>query len=541
MTMPESSSQGSLGQSDYDIVIRGGRVLDGTGSPWSAADVAIKDGRFAKIGVITSHGKLEIDATGDYVTPGWIDMMDQSGEALKTNGLAEIKILQGVTTAIAGEGGFPVPSSEIEGYFAQLQRQGIALNWGTYYSPAQARREVMGEADGRPTVAQMEAMRRRVEEAMGAGALGLATALIYPPDSFQTTEDLVELVTVAARYGGIYASHVRDEGAELLEALGEAIVIGERAGAQVEIFHFKAAWAPGVGVLMPQAIAQLSAARAHGVNVAANMYPYTAGATQLSITAPNWIFAQGQLAGIDRLRDPETRARAKADVARGSLPGWSNLVFAAGGWHRIVLAEANDEKFRCFEGRNFVEIGAALGEDPADAAWNVVVHAAPKTPYALFFMMDERDIESAIKAPWMAIGSDADANSMAGRTDVVTLLRHPRVYGTFPRVIAEYVRKRGVLSLEDAVRKLTAWPASRMGLYDRGAIREGLRADVTIFNFERLQDTATYAEPTRLPTGIDWVLVNGQIVADHGRCTGARPGLIIRGPGYGVSHLSREG
>ena len=261
----------------YDIVIRGGRVLDGAGNPWVQADVAIKGGRFAKIGKIEGRGAREIDAQGDYVSPGWIDMMDQSGEILLKNGLAENKLREGVTTAIAGEGGTPVPSAQIAEYFEKLETQGISLNFGTYYGSAQARVESMGDVAGRPTARQMDAMKEHVEQAMQAGAMGIATALIYPPDSFQSTDDLVALARVAAHYGGIYASHMRDESANLLQAIGESIEIGERTGIQVEIFHFKGAYAPGWGELVPEAGTLIEAARARGVNIAADMYVYTAG------------------------------------------------------------------------------------------------------------------------------------------------------------------------------------------------------------------------------------------------------------------------
>src|SRR5690349_9603594 len=268
-------------QPEYDVVIRNGRVLDGMGNPWVSADVAIRDGRLAKIGRVEGRGRREIDARGDYVAPGFIDMMDQSGEVLRKNGTAENKLRQGVTTAIAGEGGTPVPSAQIAEYFAQLERQGISLNFGTYYSAAQARVEVMGDRAGAPTREQMEKMKAHVSEAMSAGAQGIATALIYPPDSFQSTDDLVELAQVAAKYGGIYASHMRDESADLLKAIQESIDICERAGIQVEIFHFKAAWRPGWGKLVPEAGALIEHARSRGDNIAADIYVYVAGGTGL--------------------------------------------------------------------------------------------------------------------------------------------------------------------------------------------------------------------------------------------------------------------
>lgn len=515
----------------YDLVIRNGRVLDGTGSPWVKADVAVTGGRFVKIGKVDGAGVREIDAAGDYVTPGWIDLMDQSGGVLPRNGRAENKVFEGVTTAIAGEGGSPVGSAKLDAWFTDLQKSGISLNFGTYYGAGQARVEVMGDAAGQPSPAQMQAMKDHVAEAMRAGAQGVATALIYPPNSFQTTDELVELTKVAGSYGGIYASHMRDESSDLLKAIGESIEIGERTGAQIEIFHFKAAYAPGWGKLTPQAGAMIEAARARGVNIAADMYVYTAGGTGLSITVPNWVYADGAEKGNERLKDPTVRARLKTEVAAGSEPGWSNLVQAAGGWDHVVLANAFNPKWDQYRYQSIAKIAHAVGKDPADTAWDIVLDALPHRAMALFYMMSEPDIETALKWPWMAIGSDAGSSLSPGEIDA-TGLPHPRAYGNFPRVIAEYVKKRHVLTLEDAVRKMTAWPAARMKLYDRGVIREGLKADITIFNYDRIDDRATYQDPMAHPAGIDWVIVNGQVVADHGGHTGAKPGEVLRGPGY---------
>ena len=525
---------------DYDVVVRNGRVLDGLGNPWVYADVAIRDGRIAKMGKVTGHARREIDARGDYVTPGWIDMMDQSGEALRQNGLAENKLQQGVTTAIAGEDGTPVDAGKIGDYFSELERKGISLNFGTYYSSAQARVAVMGRGAGASTAAQIEKMKALVDQAMRAGAVGIATALIYPPDSFQSTEDLIELAKVAAKYDGIYASHMRDESADLLKAIGESIEIGEKAGIQVEIFHFKGAYAPGWGKLVPAAGVLIEGARARGVSIAADMYLYTAGGTGLDITIPNWVFDQGDQEGLRRLKDKKVRERLKRELAAGSLPGWSNLVAASGGWDGVVLANAQSASYDKYRFKSLAAIGRELGRDPADVAWDIVLAANPKRSssrdyraMALFFMMDEKDIETALRFPWMGIGSDAGAALKPGEMDAIGL-PHPRAYGNFPRLIAEYVRKRHVISLEEAVRKLTSWPATRMRLFDRGTLREGQWADVTVFNYERIQDTATYENPMAAPTGIDYVLVNGQVVVDQGKHTGATPGHVLRGPGYGA-------
>ena len=516
----------------YDVVIRNGRLLDGSGNPWIRADVAITGDKFVKIGRIERHGRREIDASGLYVSPGWIDMMDQSGEVLLKNGLAENKLREGVTSAIAGEGGTPVPSARIAAYFQQLQEQGISLNFGSYYGAAQARVEVMGDVAGRPSSVQMDKMKAHVEEAMRAGAMGIATALIYPPDAYQSTGDLIELARVAAAHGGIYASHMRDESAKLLDAINESIEIGAESGIQVEIFHFKAAYAPGFGKLAPAAGKLIEDARARGVNIAADMYVYTAGGTGLDTTVPNWVWEKGKARGLRLLADPKVRARLKKEVAAGSEVGWSNLVEASGGWDHVILANAFDPKLDRYRYKSMAFIGGELHRDPADIAWDIVLHGQPDhRPMALYFMMSEPDIETALRWPWMSIGSDAGANDGPGTMDAIGL-PHPRSYGNFPRVIAEYVRKRPILTLEDAVRKMTSWPAARMRLYNRGVIREGLQADVTIFNYDTIQDTATYENPQSYPTGIDYVLVNGQVVVDQGKHTGIKPGRVLRGAGF---------
>jgi N-acyl-D-amino-acid deacylase len=510
----------------YDIVIRNGRVLDGAGNPWVLADVAIEDGRIALIGQVTGRGEREIDARGRYVSPGFIDMQDQSGEVLLRDGSAENKLRMGVTTLIAGESGTPVEADQLGGYFDQLDRQGLAVNFGTYYAAAQARVRVMGDRAGRPSRRQMARMRDEVETAMRAGAFGISTALIYPPQSFQSTEDLIELARVAARCDGIYATHMRDESADLLEGIAEAVRIGEEAGVRVEIYHLKAAYAPRFGELMPAAVDAINAARARGVDVAANMYPYTAGGTGLAITVPNWVFADGEARGYQRLRDPRVRERLRREVAAGSQPGWSNLVQAAGGWDRIVLANAHSERFSRYEGQSIASIAQQVGGDPADVAWDITLEGLPERVTALFFLMDERDVEYGLRQPWVSIGTDADASE---RNDPnAALMTHPRAYGTFPRVIEEYARRRGVLTLEDAVRKMTSWPASRMGLNDRGVLREGLRADVTIFDYERMDDVASYENSRGAPIGVEYVIVNGQVALDPNGPTPARAGHVLR-------------
>ncbi|NWK95875.1 D-aminoacylase [Sphingobium lactosutens] len=512
---------------DYDIVIRGGRVLDGAGNPWVRADVAIKDGRVARIGQVSGHGAKEIDARGRYVSPGFIDMMDQSGRVLLKNGAAENKLRMGVTTVIAGEGGTPVEAAQIPNYFGQLEKQGISINFGSYYSTTQARMKAMGDGAGNPTEAQMDIMRKEVRTAMEAGAFGVTSALIYPPSSFATTADLIAMAKVSAQCGGFYATHMRDESGDLVKAVNEAIEIGEQSGAKVEIFHLKAAFAPGWGKLMPEAIAAVNAARARGVDVAADLYPYTAGGTGLEIIAPSWVWADGVQKGIERLRDPKLRARMKKEVAAGSMPGWSNLVQASGGFGNVILANGFSQKYAPYHGQSLEKIGVALKRDPADVAWDILLEGLPNRSVALYFMMSEGDIETALRQPWVSIGSDAAASEKLGEMDALGL-PHPRAYGTFPRIIAEYSRRRPVISLEEAVRKMTGWPAQRMGLTDRGLIRDGMRADIVIFDLDRLDDVASWDKPTALPTGIDTVVVNGVVTLEDGKHSGAKAGAVLR-------------
>ena len=513
---------------EYDIVIRNGRVLDGDGNPWIHADVAIKDGRFARIGKISGRGRREIDATGLYVSPGWIDMLDQSGGVLLRDGLAETKLKMGVTTGIGGEGGTVVPADKIPEYFAKLQSQGISVNFGTYYNESQARVEVLQYAARAPNADELTRMQSLMETAMKNGALGMTTALIYPPSSYATTAELTEVAKAAAKYGGIYATHMRGEGAELLESIDEAISIGEKAGLPVEIFHLKAAYQPGWGKLMIEAGKRIEQARARGVDVAADMYLYTAGGTGLEATIPSWAHEGGADALLKRLADPEIRARLKKEIKTGS-PGWWNVVEASGGWDKIVLASSSNEDDAKYAGKNIAEIAKELNKDPTDVAFDIVSRSKTRVG-AIYFMMSDADIETAVKFPWVSLGSDSSA--MIPRPGAPPSLAHPRAYGNFPRLIAHYVRDNHILTLEEAIRKMTSWPATRMRLSNRGSIREGMYADVVVFDYARIRDRSTYQEPTLEPEGIDYVLVNGQLVMDHGHHTGAKPGMVLYGPAW---------
>jgi N-acyl-D-amino-acid deacylase len=371
-------------------------------------------------------------------------------------------------------------------------------------------------------------MKAIMETAMKAGVMGMTTALIYPPSSYASTEELIAMAKVAGQFGGIYASHIRGEGKELVQSVEEAITIGERGGVPVEIFHLKAAYQPGWGILMRRVGEKVELARARGVDVAADMYLYTAGGTGLEAVIPSWAFEGGVEKLLARLKDPSTRTRLKKEMVSGS-PGWWNIIEAAGGWDGIVLVNARNKENARFEGKSLTRIAKEWKKSPADAAFDLVAQGEGRV-LALYYMMSEKDIITALRFPWTSIGSDAAAALKPGAVDVLGL-PHPRSYGNFPRLISRYVRELRVLTLEEAIRKMTSWPATRMRLGSRGLIKEGCWADMVIFDYEKIQDRATYKQPLLSPEGIDYVLVNGQVVIDQGKHTGARPGQVLYGPG----------
>src|SRR5690242_16603821 len=387
-----ASSQEPKAEPEYDIVIRGGRVLDGAGNPCIFADVAIKDGRFVKVGKIDNKGKTEIDARGRYVSPGWIDMMDQSGPVLPKNGLAENKLMEGVTTAIGGEGGTPVPPDKLRDYWATLEKNGISLNFGTYFSETQARVAVLKYDARKPTDEELAKMKAILETAMQNGAMGMTTALIYPPSSYATTDELIEMAKVAAKHGGVYASHMRGEGKELVQSVDELIEIAEKGGLPGEVFHFKAAYSPGWGKLMKEAGRHIEAARARGVNVAADLYVYTAGGTGLEATIPSWAHEGGMVQLLKRLADPAIRARLKKEIRKGS-PGWWNIVEASGGWKNIILVNAQNPENAKYQGRSIAAVAKELKKDPADTAFDLVAQGTRDRVLALYYMMSEQDID----------------------------------------------------------------------------------------------------------------------------------------------------
>lgn len=511
-----------------ELAIRNGKILDGAGNPWFRGDVEVGGGKIIHVGEPNNQCDREIDAVGKHVSPGWIDMMDQSGDVLLKNGRAENKLLMGVTSAIAGESGTAVPVEELPEYFATLEQQGISLNFGTYYAARQARGAVVGENDVAVTEPQIEIMKTKVAAAMKAGAFGITTALLYPPDSYMSTAELVELSKVVSWYGGLYASHIRDEGRGLIASVQEAIKIGSQAKVPVEIFHLKAAYQPKWNVDAHKVVELVNAARADGVDVAADVYPYVAAGTGIEATLPASVFSSGYEQGYARMQDDDFRAGIKAVLGQD----WAeqNLVRGSGGWANVVLANSHNDKYRKFHGQSFEEIGSALSKDPADAAWDIMLEALPERAMALYFMMHEADVSLFIQQPWASIGSDASAALVLGEIDDLGL-PHPRSYGTFPRVLSHYVRDQGVVSLEEAIRKMTSFPASRLGLKGRGLIREGMWADLVVFDEQAIEDLATWKDAMRTPAGIDYVVVNGVPVVEQGAHTGATPGQVLYGRG----------
>ncbi|MCI0681445.1 MAG: D-aminoacylase [Gemmataceae bacterium] len=525
----------------YDLLLRHGKIVDGAGNPWFHGDLAIRDGKIVALGKITGKAKREIDVRGLIVAPGFIDMHSHSDFTLLEDGLAQSKIRQGVTTEVLGEGSSVAPYvgkltpraakvqgktvrwTTLSGYFEVVERAGISTNVTTFVGLGQVWECVMGKSHARPTKAQLEEMKALVEQAMKEGAAGLSSMLMMPPGSLATTDDIVELCKVVAKYGGTYASHIRTEGVGVLEAIQEAIEIGRRSGVTVEIIHIKIADQQFWG-RMNLIIQKIDDARKDGVNVGANIYPYTRGHNNLASIIPPWAHEGGTAKMLARLKDPAERAKIRKDVEHG-VPGWYNHYTAVGGdWSRMLVS-ANTG----YKGLTMDRILAARTKgkkaDLVEEFFDLLVEEGGSVP-TVFDHHTEKDMNLAMQQPWCSIGSDGLALATEG-----PLRRghpHPRSFGTFPRILGVYVRERGILKLEDAVRRMTSLTATKLGLRDRGILRPGMAADVTVFDAERVIDRATYTEPFRYSEGIEYVIVNGQVVLDRGKHTGARPGRALR-------------
>ena len=523
----------------YDLLVRGGRIVDGTGSPWVRGDVAIRGDRIAAVGLLPgAQARDTIDATGLIVAPGFIDMLGHSEYPLLRRPQAASKITQGITTEVTGEVTSVVPVNantlrelddstrtlvtwtDLNGYFAKLDSTRPAINLATFVTLGSVRRYVMGDEDRRATPGELQRMRGLVADAMRQGAVGLSTGMAYSPASFTPTDEIVELAKVSGQYGGGYASHIRSEGNRLVEAIEEAIHIGEAAGTWVEIHHLKVSGKPNWGK-MPQAVAAIEAARARGVDVAADQYPYPASGTDLDAILPGWAHAGGREAMLARLRDPATRARIADELTRG---GDENIGASAGGPSGVMIAGIEEDSLRRYQGMRLSEVAAARRQPVVEALFDLILADRARTS-AIYFSMSEPDIEYAMRQPWVSVGIDAGARAV---DSTVTEHPHPRAYGSFPRILCRYVRERHVITLEDAVRKFTSLPAARVGLAGRGMVRAGMYADLTIFDPNTVCDRATFVDPVQTSVGIQHVIVNGVPVVRDARMTGLRGGRGLR-------------
>jgi N-acyl-D-amino-acid deacylase len=534
----------ALAAEQYDLVIRGGRVVDGTGNPWFYGDVGVRGDRIAQVGTLPAGaGKREIEAKGLVVAPGFIDMHSHSDWLLIEDGDAQSKIRQGVTTEVLGEGtsagpwkGKLVPRRVAMGnrtgvivtlgdYFRALQESRIAVNVASYVGIGNVWEGVMGQSFERPNAEQLEKMKTLVREAMGDGAFGLSSQVMMPPGSLATTDELVAFCSVVQELGGIYATHIRNEGLGVLESIKEAIEIAERSGVPVDILHLKIADEKYWG-RMNEVVSLIEEARRRGVNVQANVYPYTRGNNNLSSIIPPWAHEGGRTRMLERLRDPATRAKMKEDIRNG-LPDWYNHYTAVGGdWSRMLISDKNKYKGMTMD-RVIAELsrGRTPPPDPLDVMFDLLVEqeGSVSTVYAHH---TESDMNLALAQPWCSIGSDGSAYATEG-----PLRRgnpHPRNFGTFPRVLGVYVREQKLLPLEDAVRKMTSLNAAKLRVRDRGILRTGNFADITVFHAERVSDCSTYTDPFHYSEGIEYVIVNGQMVLERGQHTGRRPGRVLR-------------
>jgi N-acyl-D-amino-acid deacylase len=545
----DASLDETTSTANYDLIIRNGHILDGTGNPWYAADIAVSRDRIAAIGDLReAHAKREIDAQGRVVSPGFIDMLGQSEVSLLLDNRSLSKLSQGITTEITGEGGSIAPQNEktiaaqktfldhykltvdwttLDGYFSRLEKQGTPLNIGTYVGSAQVREAVIGDDNRAPTPAELEQMKSLVEQAMRDGALGVSSALIYPPNIFAKTEELIALAQVASKYGGLYATHMRSEGASEMPAIAETIRIGREANVPVEIFHLKVSGKPRWGT-MKNVVAAIQQARDTGLDIAADMYPYPAGATALASALPPWAANGGTQKLLERLKDPAIRARIKKDLA-GDHPDWENLYYDCGGATGVLVSSAEKSELKQFEGKTLDDVAKAWKKSPEDALMDFVLADGAQTG-AIYFMASEGDLKTGLSQSWTSIGLDSGEMSLDGPT--YEPHTHPRGFGSMPRFLGHYVRDEHLLSLEAAVRKITSLPAQREHLDSRGLLKPGYFADITIFDPTTIIDHATFTKPDQPSHGIDYTIVNGQIEYERGKLTGLTAGKVLRGRGW---------
>jgi N-acyl-D-amino-acid deacylase len=531
----------------YDLLITGGSVIDGDGTPAVTADLGVRDGKIAGIGNLrAAAARQRIDASGLTVAPGFIDMHNHSDYTILVEPKSESMIRQGVTTMVLGESrsagpvkpgvnadararsdGATVDWTTLGGYFDKLERQHMTTNIASYVGEEQVWTYVKGYGQSPATPAELDAMKQLVARAMEEGAVGLSTALLQPPSSLATTGNLIELARVAKQYGGIYSTHIRDEGEGVFHAIDEAIQVGKGAGIPVDIIHMKIAHKKLWG-RASEIIAMVQKARDAGFNIQANVYPYTAGQNNLSSIIPPWAHDGGREKMVQRLRDPAARRRMHGEVLNG-LPNWYNHYLATGdGWGGMLLVSLQTERNKPFQGKRMSELIQARGGDPVEVLFDVLLEEGGSVP-TVFFHHSEQDMQLVMQQPWTSIGSDGSAVNPDGPTG--RSHPHPRYYGTFPRVLGRYVRELKVLTLPQAVKKMTSMNADKIGIKDRGRLREGMWADVTIFDQNRVIDRATFETPHQYPVGIQYVIVNGAVTLDHERHTGALAGRVLYGPG----------
>lgn len=533
----------------YDVIIHGGHILDGTGNPWYAADIGIRGDKIVAIGKLDgATAKETIDATGKIVAPGFIDMLGQSETSLLIDKRALSKLSQGITSEITGEGGSIAPQDEktitpmkpfleqyhlridwtdLNGYYDRLEKSGTALNIGTYVGAAQVREAVIGDDDRAPTPEELQKMEDLVAQQMQQGAMGLSTALIYPPGHYAKTDELIALAKVASKYGGIYASHMRSEGQTEMQAVDEAIEIGREADLPVEIFHLKVSGKSRWGS-MPRLVQKIQNARNSGLNMAADMYPYVAGATALASCLPPWVADGGATKLLARLHDAATRKRIKAEMA-ADHPGWENLYFDSGGAPGVMVSGVVNPDLKKYDGMTVAQIAAAEKKDPLDALFDFVIADDAQTG-ALYFIANEQDLHYGLKQPWTSIGLDAPETALDG--PLFEPHNHPRAWGSMPRFIGHYSRDLHLVPLEQAIRKVTSLPAEREHLVGRGLLKQGFFADITIFDPATIIDKATYKNPNQMSEGVDYVFVNGQLEFADGKLTGVTAGRPLRGQGW---------
>jgi N-acyl-D-amino-acid deacylase len=537
----------------YDLIIRNGRVIDGSGRPAYRADVAIKGDRIEEIGDLRSaRAKREIDARGQVVAPGFIDMLGQSEQFVLIDPRAMSKVMMGVTTEITGEGESIAPLNDrilkeqedfnrrfnltidwrtLGEYFKRLDKQGAGVNLGTFVGATQVREYVIGYDNRPPTAAELEQMKKLVADAMKDGALGVSTSLQYVPARFAKTDEIVELARVAHQYGGIYITHQRSEANAIDDSMKEVFEIARRAHIPAEIWHFKTAYQKNWG-RMPEMLRRIAAARRSGLKITADVYPYVAGSTSLSACLPPWAQEGGTDRMIARLRDPQTRERLKGEISADSKT-WENIYLGSGGPGGILIASVVNRDLESSQGKRLSEIASDQNKNPLDALFDFIIADHGQTG-AIFFMMKESDMQAALKAPFVSICTDNGARATDG--PLAGSKSHPRGWGTYPRILGKYVRDEKLMPLEFAIHKMTELPASNVGLKQRGLLREGYFADITIFDPKTVIDRATFADPNQYPVGINFVIVNGQIEVDNGQRTPAEAGRVLRGPGYCVAN-----